>query len=68
MDELIQSFNQSLQTGYVDKSILSNLDYQPELLVNQKNPPKKVLSTILHELEHCNQFFISVAFVTKRAR
>ncbi|MCX6228154.1 MAG: DEAD/DEAH box helicase family protein [Bacteroidia bacterium] len=64
MDELIQSFNKCLQTGYVDKSILSNLDYQPELLVNQKNPPKKVLSTILHELEYCNQFFISVAFVT----
>lgn len=64
MDELIQSFNKCLQTGYVDKSILSNLDYQPELLVNQKNPPKKVLSTILHELEYCNHFFISVAFVT----
>ena len=64
MDKLIKSFNQSLQTGYVDKSILSNLDYQPELLVNEKNPPKKVLSTILHELENCNQFFISVAFVT----
>ncbi len=64
MDDLIQRFNKSLQTGYVDKSILSNIDYQPELLVNQKNPPKKVLSTILHELEYCNQFFISVAFVT----
>jgi superfamily II DNA or RNA helicase len=64
MDDLIQSFNKSLQTGYVDKSILSNLDCQPELLVNQKNPPKKVLSTILHELENCSQFFISVAFVT----
>jgi HKD family nuclease len=64
MDDLIQSFSKSLQTGYVDKFILSNLDYQPELLVNQKNPPKKVLSTILHELENCNQFFISVAFVT----
>jgi len=64
MDDLIQSFTKSLQTGYVDKSILSNLDYQPELLINQKNPPKKVLSTILHELENCNQFFISVAFVT----
>jgi superfamily II DNA or RNA helicase/phage repressor protein C with HTH and peptisase S24 domain len=37
---------------------------QPELLVNQKNPPKKVLSSILHELENCNEFFISVAFVT----
>ncbi|WP_198034422.1 DUF3427 domain-containing protein [Dyadobacter tibetensis] len=48
----------------MDKSILSNYDYQPELLVNQKNPPKKVLSTIIHELENCNQFLISVAFVT----
>src|SRR5690606_23329776 len=64
MDNLIQSFSDSLQTGFVDKSILSNMDYQPELLVNQKNPPKKILSTILHEFENCNQFFISVAFVT----
>lgn len=64
MDNLLQSFTKSLQTGYVDKSILSNLDYQPDLLVNQKNPSKKVLSTILQELENCNLFFISVAFVT----
>jgi superfamily II DNA or RNA helicase/HKD family nuclease/SOS-response transcriptional repressor LexA len=64
MDDLIQSFTKSLQTGYVDKSILSNLDYQPELLVNQKRPPKKVLSNILHELDNCDLFLISVAFVT----
>ncbi len=64
MDKVIQIFNSSLQTGYVDKNVLSDLAYQPELLVNQKNPPKKVLSTILHELENCNQFYISVAFVT----
>lgn len=64
MNKLIESFKKSLETGYVDKSVLSNLDYQPELLVNQKNPPRKILSSILHELEHCNQFFISVAFVT----
>ena len=64
MDKLIEIFNTSLQTGYVDKTILSNIEYQPELLVNQKNPPKKILSTIIHELENCNQFFISVAFVT----
>jgi len=64
MDKLTQIFNSSLQTGYVDKTILSNIDYQPELLVNQKNPPKKVLTSILHELENCNQFYISVAFVT----
>lgn len=64
MDRLTHIFNDCLQTGYVDKTILSNIDYQPELLVNQKNPPKKVLSSIIHELENCNQFFISVAFVT----
>lgn len=64
MDKLTQLFNSSLQTGYIDKTILSSIDYQPELLVNQKKPPKKVLSSILHELENCNQFYISVAFVT----
>ncbi|MFT5886533.1 MAG: superfamily II DNA or RNA helicase/HKD family nuclease [Arcticibacterium sp.] len=65
MDKITEIFNTSLQTGYVDKSILSNIDYQPELLVNQKKPPKKVLTAILQELENCSQFFISVAFVTK---
>ncbi len=64
MDKLIQIFNASLQNGFIDKTILSNLAYQPELLVNQKKPPKKVLTTILKELENCDQFFISVAFVT----
>jgi len=64
MNRLIQIFNSSLQTGYVDKTILSRVDYQPELLTNQKHPPKKILSSILHELENCNQFYISVAFVT----
>lgn len=64
MDKKIEIFNASLQTGYIDKNILSEVAYQPELLVNQKNPPKKVLSTILHELDSCNQFYISVAFVT----
>lgn len=64
MDKIIQIFNSSLQTGYVDKNIISEVSYQPELLVNQKNPPVKVLSSILQELENCNKFYISVAFVT----
>ncbi len=64
MDDLLNEFTNSLQTGYIDKSILSNKEYQPEILVNQKKPPKKVLSTILHEFENCSQFYISVAFVT----
>lgn len=64
MDKFVQAFNESLQTGFVNKTILSNVNYQPELLVNQKKPPIKVLSTIIKELENCEEFFMSVAFVT----
>ncbi len=64
MDSLLYKFNSSLQTGYVDKTLLSDVAYQPELLVNQKSPSKKVLSTILAELHNCSEFYISVAFVT----
>lgn len=64
MSDLIPGFDDSLKTGFVNKSIISNPDYQPELLINQRQPPKKVLSSILHEFENCNEFFISVAFVT----
>jgi len=64
MDKLLIHFNESLQTGFVDKSIFSDAKYQPEFLVNQKQPPKKVLSTIIQELENCDAFYISVAFAT----
>ena len=64
MDKLIQIFNNSLQTGYVDKTISSEISYQPDLIINQKKPQRKVLSTIIKELENCNAFYISVAFAT----
>ncbi len=51
MDKLIQIFNSSLQTGYVDKNILSDVAYQPELLVNQKNPPKKFFQPYYRSLK-----------------
>ncbi|MFD1553052.1 DUF3427 domain-containing protein [Putridiphycobacter roseus] len=61
---LLDDFEKSLQTGFIDKSINSEILYRPELLVNSKKPKKKVLSTIISELEKCNSFFISVAFAT----
>ena len=64
MGKLLQAFNESLQTGFVDKNVLSDILYQPELLVNNKSPRKKVLSLIIEELENCEEFLISVAFVT----
>ncbi|MFQ3239949.1 MAG: superfamily II DNA or RNA helicase/HKD family nuclease, partial [Olleya marilimosa] len=58
------NFKDSLLTGFIDKSLDSDSLYQPELLVNRKIPRKKVLSTIIKELEKCESFYISVAFVT----
>lgn len=57
-------FKKSLETGFLDHSIESDRIYRPQLLVNKKIPKEKVLSTILNELESCQEFFISVAFVT----
>jgi superfamily II DNA or RNA helicase/phage repressor protein C with HTH and peptisase S24 domain len=64
MDKLLQVFTDSLHTGFIDKAILSNAAFHPELLVNQNNPPKKVLTNILYEFDKCEEFYISVAFVT----
>lgn len=60
-----KDFKDSILTGFIDKSFDSNDLYQPELLVNRKIPIKKVLTTIIKELESCESFYISVAFVTK---
>ncbi len=65
MDKVFDdNFKDSLLTGFIDKSLDSEALYQPELLVNRKIPIKKVLSTIKKELETCESFYISVAFVT----
>ena len=64
MDKVESVFKESLFTGFIDKDIISDVAFQPELLVNQKAPPKKILSTILKELSTCSEFYISVAFVT----
>ena len=64
MADFINQFRKSLETGFIDKKLGSEVLYQPKLLVNSKNPRKKVLSSLLWELQNCERFFISVAFLT----
>jgi HKD family nuclease len=61
---VLDDLSKSLKTGFIDKDSISETLYQPTLLVNKKSPPQKVLSTILDELLYCDEFYISVAFVT----
>lgn len=63
-NHLIQELERSLRTGFIDASFLSNTVYVPELLVNSKVQNTKVLTTIERELKNCQEFLISVAFVT----
>lgn len=58
-NELQKAINTSLING----SLESNLGLQHKLLVNR--PKHKVLTAIINELEECEEFLISVAFITK---
>lgn len=62
MEQVNNSLLESLRTGFIDQSIISNSEYLPQLLINERG--KKVLSTIDWELKNCDEFWISVAFVT----
>ena len=55
---------ESLKTGFVDKVVQSNREYRPQLLVNDKGNGRKVLTTIERELRTCDEFWLSVAFIT----
>ncbi len=59
----------SLETGFIDKGIPSQQAFRPQLLVNDAAKQKKVLSSILSELDSLqnpeqDSFYFSVAFIT----
>jgi superfamily II DNA or RNA helicase/HKD family nuclease len=54
-----------LQTAYIDVNHHSNLAYRPEFVSNDYKNGKKVLSSIEQELLNCEEFYISVAFITQ---
>ena len=51
-------------TAFINSSYNSNLAYRPEFVYNDPKKGKKVLSSIINELSCCDEFFISVAFIT----
>ena len=53
-----------LTTAFIDQSNNSNLAYRPEFVYNDHKQGKKVLVSLEQELKRCEEFFISVAFIT----
>ncbi|GAA4292590.1 DUF3427 domain-containing protein [Aestuariibaculum suncheonense] len=54
----------SIKTGFLDLNIASNKNLRPQFLTNDSKNGKKVLTTIIRELELCEEFWFSAAFVT----
>ncbi|TCZ71828.1 DUF3427 domain-containing protein [Flaviaesturariibacter aridisoli] len=65
MKDFQKELHLSLQTGFIDRSLPSLKNYQPQLLYNSKEEGVKILATLHHELRRCDEFWFSVAFVTK---
>ncbi|MBU3154994.1 DUF3427 domain-containing protein [Clostridium estertheticum] len=52
------------ETGLINGLVNSNLALRPKLILNDYSKGSKVLSDIVVELMNCNEFMISVAFIT----
>lgn len=63
--EKIIQLQQGLTTAFVDQNISSNLAYKPQFVSNNYKEGRKVISSIENELLSCEEFAVSVAFITK---
>lgn len=63
-NETLTQLQEGLTTAYIDGTAVANLAYKPAFVSNNPEEGKKVLSVIEDELLKCDQFQISVAFIT----
>ena len=62
--EKLLELRSGFEAAYIDGTVASNLAYKPQFISNNYKQGKKVLSSIEDELLVCDQFQISVAFIT----
>lgn len=60
----LTQLQEGLTTAYIDGTAAANLAYKPAFVSNNPEEGKKVISVIEDELMKCDQFQISVAFIT----
>ena len=65
VQEKITELKKGVSTAFIDQTMYSNLAYRPEFVSNNYRQGKKVLVSIEEELAKCEEFRISVAFITK---
>ena len=63
-NDLITQLQQGMHTAFIDAGTTSNLAYKPQFISNNYKNGRKVLASIEEELAACDEFAISVAFIT----
>ena len=63
--DVISQLQQGLHTAFIDSGTTSNLAYKPQFVSNDYTRGRKVLASIEEELTVCEEFAVSVAFITK---
>lgn len=65
MDHFLQDLKDSLYKGFINQNSEKRDSYKPRLLVNNLHRNETVLSPLLEELDKCESFIFSVAFITE---
>lgn len=63
-EKKIIQLKQGLTTAFISYSYASNLAYKPQFISNNYKEGRKVISSVEDELLNCEEFAISVAFIT----
>ena len=63
-EKKIIQLKQGLATAFINYSHASNLAYKPQFISNNYKEGRKVISSVEDELLNCEEFAISVAFIT----
>ena len=63
MDSLAQ-LEKGIHTAFLDRKYKSDEDFRPQFVYNNRKEKQKVLNTLEKELSRCDEFMISVAFIT----
>ncbi len=62
--EYIEELEKSLITGFIDNTHISQEEFRPSLLINNPEEGQKILTNLINQLQRCEEFYFSVAFIT----
>ncbi|MDY3974452.1 MAG: DEAD/DEAH box helicase [Veillonella caviae] len=63
--EIHTQLRSGLETAFIEANSESDINFQPQFVFNNPKENLKIIETLKHELNKCESFKFSVAFITK---